>query len=168
MTRNRRTWLSVALAALLVAGMLGLAVIGGSIYFVSRHIRTESIADAAAAERLNRARMRFAGQPALIELRDHDQVIVHRPDPPSTRGASLQVLKILVHDSGEGRLIDLEIPFWLLRLMPRRHLSILSDAGVELDAERLRVSVDDLDAYGPGVILDHRDSRGAQVLVWTE
>jgi hypothetical protein len=46
--------------------------------------------------------------------------------------------------------------------------SLLKDNGINFDSERTRLTVEDLERHGAGLVLDHRNARGAQVLVWTE
>jgi hypothetical protein len=59
------------------------------------------------------------------------------------------------------------VPFWLIRLAPSKHFSF-SDSGFDFDSDRVRLSSDDLERLGPGLILDQKDRRGSHVLVWTE
>jgi hypothetical protein len=61
-----------------------------------------------------------------------------------------------------------QIPFWLLHMVPSKHLSLLNDEGIDIDTDRVRLTLDDLERRGPGLILDAKDRRGSLVLVWTE
>ena len=76
--------------------------------------------------------------------------------------------RVLAYDTREEKLIRVSIPFWLLRLAPSRHVSFLSDTGINFDSDRVRLTLDDLERRGPGLILDQADRRGSHVLVWTE
>jgi hypothetical protein len=117
-------------------------------------------------------RARFANQQPLIEVRRGDEPVLHKELLPSTRnaGAPLQSLRVLAYDENAGKLVRVRIPFWLLRLMPSRHLLMLNDEGldVDIDTERVRLTLEDLERRGPGLVLDQQDRRGSQVLVWTE
>jgi hypothetical protein len=73
-------------------------------------------------------------------------------------------MRVLVYNSREGRLIHLDLPFWLLRLAP----GSLNNASNNFSFDSNHITVDDIERHGPGLILDARDSRDAQVLIWTE
>jgi hypothetical protein len=76
---------------------------------------------------------------------------------------------VLAYDPDDERLVRISIPFWLLRLAPStKRMSFLSDNGIDFDSERVRLTLEDLERRGPGLILDHKDRHGSLVLVWTE
>ena len=74
-------------------------------------------------------------------------------------------MRVLVYDAHEGRLVHVDLPFWLLRLMPS---GALGSFGGDFSFDSGRLTVEDLERHGPGLVLDARDSRDAQVLIWTE
>jgi hypothetical protein len=37
-----------------------------------------------------------------------------------------------------------------------------------VDSDRVNLKLEDLERMGPGLILDQKDRRGSEVLVWTE
>jgi hypothetical protein len=88
--------------------------------------------------------------------------------PASLPAIKLETLRVLAYDIHAEKLVRVSIPFWLLRLAPTRHVSFLSDTGIDFDSDRVRLTLDDLERRGPGLILDQADHRGSQVLVWTE
>ena len=171
MDKRTKTWISVIIGLLIVVVMLGAAAIGGTAYLVYSHVRQSPVEDAQAGDRFAQMRQRLSGQSALIEIDDHEDVVVHRSPraeaaPSDTR---LRTLNAMVYDPRERRIVEVDIPFWLLRMMPSGgRFSFLDDRGITFDSERTRLTVEDLEAHGAGLILDHRDRRGAQVLVWTE
>ena len=165
---TRKTWISIVIASIILIGMLAVAVVGGTAYFFSRHIRTEAAESDAAAREFDAARQRFAGQQPLIEIRGPDDAIVHRERIPAAMPATkLDTLRVLVYDSDAGKLVHVSIPFWLVRLAPSKNLSFVN-SGVDFDSNRMRLSVDDLERRGPGLILDHADRRNSQVFIWAE
>jgi len=170
-TSSRRTWISVLIASVIIVGVLALAVVGGTAFFIYRHVQSEFTNDTSAKKEFAGARARFASQRPLIEIRKNDEPIVHRDQiPAAPSGRQIESLRVLAYDDNEGKLVRVSIPFWLLRLMPTRHLSFLNDEGidVDIDAERVRLTIDDLIRRGPGLVLDEEDRHGARVLVWTE
>jgi hypothetical protein len=170
---SRKTWISILIAAVIVVGVLALTVVGGTAFFIYRHVNAEFTNDQTAEQEFATARVRFNGQQPLIEIKRGDEPMVHRDLIPASRGREgrkLETLRVLAYDDSAGKLVRVSIPFWLLRMLPTHNLSFLNDEGidVDIDSERVRLTVDDLDRRGPGLLLDHKDRRGSQVLVWTE
>jgi hypothetical protein len=166
---TRKTWISVIIATVIVVGILAAAAIGGTAYFIYRHVNTELTPSENADQQFAAARARFAGQQPLIEIRKNDEAVLHREVIPASLPATkLDTLRVLAYDTHDRRLVRVSIPFWLLRLAPTKHVSFLSDTGIDFDSDRVQLTLDDLERRGPGLILDQADRRGSQVLVWTE
>jgi nitrate reductase NapE component len=167
---SRKTWISVLIAAVIIVGILAAAAVGGTAFFIYRHVQTQFTPSENAAQRFREARARFSGQQPLLEFRrNDDRPIVHHEvlaEAPST--AKLESLRVLAYDQHAGKLVNVSIPFWLLRLAPSNKFSFLSDNGIDFDSDRVRLTLEDLERRGPGLILDQVDRRGSQVLVWTE
>jgi hypothetical protein len=166
---NRKTWVSVLIASVIIVGMLAAAAIGGTAFFIYRHVNTEFTRTENADQQFREARARFAGQQPLIEIRKDDEPVLHREGLRTSQStAKLETLRVLAYDTDAGKLVHVSIPFWLLRLAPSRHMTFLSDSGIDFDSDRVHVTLDDLERRGPGLILDQADRRGSQVLVWAE
>lgn len=169
---SRKTWISIVIAAVIVVCVLALTVVGGTAFFIYRHVNAEFTNDQTAARAFAAARVRFNDQQPLIEITRGEEPVVHRDLIPSGGSTTrkLETLRVLAYDDRAGKLVRVSIPFWLLRILPARNLSFLNDEGidVDIDSDRVRLTVDDLDRRGPGLLLDHKDRRGSQVLVWTE
>jgi len=167
---SRRTWISIVIAGVVIVGILAAAAVGGTAFFIFRHVHTQFTPSENAEERFREARERFAGQQALIEIpRDHDQARVHREAIPASRSTvKLEALRVLAYDVRARKLVNVSIPFWLLRLAPANKFSFLNDNGIDFDSDRVHLTIEDLERRGPGLILDQADRRGSHVLVWTE
>ena len=166
---SRKTWVSVLIASVIIVGFLAAAAIGGTAFFIYRHVNTQFTPSDNAKEQFAGARARFAGQKPLIELNKDDEPVLHRDAiPASLPAAKLETLRVLAYDTNAGKLVHVSIPFWLLRLAPSRHVSFMNDTSIDFDSDRVRLTLDDLERRGPGLILDQADRRGSQVLVWTE
>jgi hypothetical protein len=173
MPTSRKTWISILIAAVIIVGVLALTVVGGTAFFIYRHVNAEFTNDQTAEQEFVSARERFSGQQPLIEIKRNEEPVVHRELIQGSGAAAarkLDTLRVLAYDDRAGKLVRVSIPFWLLRVLPTRNLSFLNDEGidVDIDSDRVRLTIDDLDRRGPGLLLDHKDRRGSQVLVWTE
>jgi hypothetical protein len=167
-TKTKRTWISIVVAILIVLFMMAVVLVGSAIFYVRRHIHSEFVTTAVGSEAFEHERARFAGQEPLIEMHEHDQPLIHRRTASST--VPLQTLQILAFDPRAGKIVHVSIPFWLLRMAPGRRFNVGSGGqGFEFDAERMHVTIDDLERAGPGLLMDGTDPRaGARVLIWTE
>jgi hypothetical protein len=64
-------------------------------------------------------------------------------------------------DAAEQRLVRLTIPLWVMRVGAPKNLGALH-------LNDLRISVDDIERHGPGLVVDGRTPEGLPVLVWAE
>ena len=167
---SRKTWVSVLIASVIIVGILAAAAVGGTAFFIYRHVHTQFTPSENAEQQFVEARARFSGQQPLLEVRHNDdRPIVHHEvlsGPAST--VKLEALRVLAYDQRARKLVNVSIPFWLLRLAPSNKFSFLSDNGIDFDSDRVHLSLEDLERRGPGLILDQADRRGSHVLVWTE
>src|SRR6185503_1354411 len=161
---NRKTWISVLIASVIIVGILAAAAIGGTAFFIYRHVNTEFTRTENADQQFKEARARFAGQQPLIEIRkDDDEPVLHREALRAAESSpKLETLRVLAYDTHAEKLVRVSIPFWLLRLAPSRHMTFLSDSGIDFDSDRVHITLDDLERRGPGLILDQADRRGSQ------
>ena len=72
----------------------------------------------------------------------------------------------MAFDSHDEKVVRLELPFWLLRLKVGG--SRFDIGGGNVDLAKLRLTVEDLERYGPTLILDQKDSDGSRVLIWSQ
>jgi type II secretory pathway pseudopilin PulG len=166
---NRKTWISVLIAAVIIVGILAASAVGGTAYFIYRHVHTQFTPTENAERQFADARARFAGQRPLIEMVKGDEPVLHRETIPKTMPATkLDTLRVLAYDSHANKLVNVSIPMWLLRLAPSNKFSFMKDNGIDFDSDRVHISLDDVERRGPGLLLDQADRRGSQVLVWTE
>lgn len=166
---NKKTWVSVLIAAVIIVGVLAASAVGGTAYFIYRHVHTEFTPASSAEQQFAAARARFSGQQPLIEMRRGDEPLLHREVIPKTMPATkLDTLRLLAYDTRANKLVNVSIPMWLLRLAPSNKFSFMKDNGIDIDSDRMHISLDDLERRGPGLILDQTERRGSQVLVWTE
>jgi hypothetical protein len=172
---RRRTWIIVAVSVLLACVLLFVAAIGTGIVLFRRHVHSQIATSDAASDQIARTRARFADQRPLVEIAEDDRVVLHRkPDAPKR---PIAMLRILAYNEDDGRLVAVDVPNWLLRLMPSGgdsgfRLDGAEDFGgsglrLRLDSPEDRLTLEDLERFGPGLILDVR-RHGGQVLVWTE
>ncbi len=155
-------WARVLLAVMLAA-VIGLTIFGT---LAVRHVTVESANAGRAADRFAHVHAEYPGGPALrIELDAEGRAhVVPRGDPPhGDRPSRLRVLAYRVRDD---RLAEADVPYWFVRLKRPALAFALRRTGVDLDA--LGLSGAELDAHGPGILIDREGRDGDRVMVWLE
>jgi len=164
--KSKKTLISIVVAGVIVVAVLAIAVVGGTAMFFYRHIDAKFTAQDAADQTFAQTRARFTGQQPLIELSRDDDPIVHHPT--SATRHEVQALHALVYDEASGKLTHVDVPGWLLRLMSGGGRLRIANMDAFGDDERARLTLEDLERHGPGLIMDVKRRRGSQLLVWTE
>ena len=165
--KKKHTWIWVVVGILAVLFVMAVVLVGSAIFYVRHHISAEVVTTAVGTEEFEHERARFAGQQPLIEMREHDQPLIHRRTAASA--VPLTALHVFAFDARSGKLVHVDIPFWLIRRMPGKRFNLGSGQGLDFDTDRMRLTVDDLEQAGPGLLIDGTNPRdGAKVLVWTE
>src|SRR5215216_5871442 len=100
---SRKTWVSVLIASVIIVGILAAAAIGGTAFFIYRHVDAQFTASETAEQQFAAARGRFKGQQPLIEVRKNDEAVLHREVIPATLpAAKLETLRVLAYDTRAG------------------------------------------------------------------
>jgi hypothetical protein len=166
MASNKRTWLWVVLGVMGTLALLVVVLVGGAIFEFRRHVRTELVEQQTAEQEFDRQRARFAGQQPILEFigkGTYDAPTVHHP-PENARRVQIRTLRVLIYNANEGRLIHADVPGWLLRAMPYGRGGVF---GANMNMTRNRVTLDDLQRHGLGLVLDGQNYE-ARILMWTE
>jgi hypothetical protein len=72
----------------------------------------------------------------------------------------------MAFDPDDGRIVRVNVPFWLVRM--KMSGATIDLNGKHMNLEDLRLSVEDLERFGPTLIVDHRNTTGERVLVWSQ
>jgi hypothetical protein len=158
-------WIVIAVIAVCILGLVAIAGVG--FYYVSQHVETKHATPATAATEFEAVKAGFAGQKPLIELDNRGQFLrAHTDRPVPAQSKSPDQLCLLAFDPSDSRIVRFSLPFWLLRMKAGNTTIDLN--GNRMDLEDLRLSVEDLERYGPTLIVDHQAPDGQRVLVWSK
>lgn len=162
-----RTWVWVVVGVIVVTILGVVALAGVGFYYARQHIDTRAASPASAEKDFEAVRARFTGQKPLIELDDRGRFVrAHTDRKVPERVTVPEKLHVLAYNPEEGRIVRLTIPFWLLRLKTGN--ASIDFNGREMDFEDLRLSVQDLERFGPTLIAEHKAPDGSHVLVWSQ
>ena len=157
---NKKTWISILIAVFIIAGIAAIGLVAGSAFWISRHVSTELTSTESAEAEFNRERARFAGQQPFVEISggENNPSVRRLPLTAGAERVELQTLHARVYDPDEGKIVRVEIPFWLIRF--GKHISLMPEMG--------SVTMEDLERHGPGLIVNGKGDDGEQILVWIE
>jgi flagellar basal body-associated protein FliL len=170
MDKRTKGCLWIALGLTIVVVMVGVAVVAGAGFWIYQSFAPAAtfVDQGKADAELATIRARFGNHLPLINTNPAEGEPAIRKD---ARGAAytgqLQSLQVAAYDKGAGKLVRFSIPFWLLRLAPDGKMSLGDDALDDL-AGRGKLTVAELEAFGPGLLVDEAKPNGDRVLVWTE
>ena len=169
MASNKRTWLWVILGVLGTLFVLGVVFVGGAVYMFRTHVHNEPLEAATAERQFEEQRARFKGQQPLVEFvgddQNDDQATVHRPEPGAPR-VKINAIRVLIYDLRQNHLIHVDIPGWLVRMMPENGNGRFAFQGEEQFA-RHRITIDDIERHGYGLIVDGHNPN-TRILIWSE
>jgi len=161
-------WIGLGIAIVVV--MVVVAVIAGVGFWAYQNFAPDAVfVDQAKAEQqLEEIRARFKNRaPLIVTGEDGRAARLQTEGREATFTGQLQSLHVAAYDRRAGKLVRFSMPFWLMRLAPDGKVSIGDGALDEVrGAEKLTVK--DLEALGPGLLIDERKPDGDRVLVWTE
>jgi hypothetical protein len=164
--KTRKTWVSIVIASVIIIGLLAVGIVGGTAVFIYSHVTAKIIPQESAEQEFTTARARFVNQQPLIELTADDEPVLHRNAGPRRE---IQSLHALVYDGRARKLTHLDVPGWLLKVMSAGGRIRIANLDVLDDDAGGRVTLEDLERHGPGLVLDLKRARGSQhVLLWTE
>ena len=156
-------WIIVGVVVMCVLGLVGMAAAG--LWFAKTHIDVRTVSAATAVTDFEEVRRQFTNQKPLIELDERGHFVHANTDRP-TSDRRPQSLNVMAFDPDEGRVVKMVIPFWLLRLKMRgSRVDIGHDS---FDLSDMKLTVEDLERYGPTLIVDHKGRAGERVLVWSQ
>src|SRR5262245_23819522 len=163
---KKRTWLWIILGVFGALFLFFILLVGGAVYMFRTHVHNEQLEAATAERQFDEQRARFKGQQPLVEFvgnsRGDDDATVHRPSPTAPR-VKINTLRVLIYDLNQNHLIRVEVPGWLMRMMPESRFG-----GFRGDDEfvRRRITMEDLERHGLGLILDGHNPN-TRILIWS-
>ena len=152
-------------AFVLIVGV-GLVAVVGFVIYQQFAFQATSTTELKAEQEFTQVVSRFEGQKPYLVIKDGEPVISHEKGPGS--GRPVEALHIIVWKPDEQKVVRLNVPFWLLRMTKGRPIRLSSNPDPDGEPMRLRITADDLERRGPGLVLDYKEASGQRVLVWAQ
>ena len=158
MKRRNATILMTVVGGLV---FLGIVVLSLGAWFFASAVDSESADEPAATSSFDEVRRRFPGQQPAFDVLDDRKVVVRREPSADARARSVERLQLLAWDPADQDLSRITLPFWLLRMKPE-------SAHVTVNHRELDITVEQIERYGPTLLVDHQSQNGDRLLIWTE
>ena len=158
-----RTWLKVTLWGVALAVLAFAAVAGTGAYYFLRHLETGRAAEADTLKEFDTIRAKFGSREPLILLikpEAGDIRITRTTHPQGLRPSTMHVLTWTAEDQDRLRT---DVPLWLMRFSS---VNILSRLGIAPD--KFRLTLQDVERYGPGIVADYRRPGHSHAIIWVE
>lgn len=163
---KKRRWLPIVLGVVI---LFGFAVIGLFIAGAAWFAQNVDYADASEQEAIARfaeVRQRYVARPPLLTFDGGLRYTEGQLPAVSATAGEISSLRVLVWNPNDRRVAAVTIPFWLIRMNSgpiefNDYADGVGSGGVTLYAE-------DIEKYGPGLLLDTTSPSGERILAWTE
>jgi hypothetical protein len=162
--KKKRTWLWVLLGVFAFFVITGVSLALFTAYYIGSHVEIVETPPPDAGKTFDEVRAKFPGQQPLLQFTNGEPSALTPTPTPST--VRLQTLHIIAFDDDEGRMVRVDVPFWLLRLKsgPIQFSSYASS----FDDRKVKLSVEDIERRGPGIVMDLSEPNEGRVLIWAE
>jgi hypothetical protein len=158
-----RTWVKGTLAGAALVASFGFALAGIGAYFVLGNLERRNASEGEALREMGAIRARFGARPPLVEIVDIRRGDIRINRLQNADGFRVTTLHIVNWNLESRELVRTEAPLWLMRFSS---VNLLSQMGV--GPASLRLTVDDIRRYGPGIVVDYGPPGSFRVMVWVD
>jgi hypothetical protein len=158
-----RTWVKATVGGVALIAV-ALAALGGTgAYFVLRHMEKRPGSEAGAAQAIDMIKARFASRPPLVEINDLQRTDIRINRPTEASPARVDTVHVINWRRDTGEMTRTELPLWLMRFST---FNIASQLGIA--PAKFRLTVSDIERYGPGIVVDYGSGGAFRFFVWVD
>jgi hypothetical protein len=159
-------WVQIVGGIAIVLAFLAIGAVVIGISWMREHVDVVDSNETEATRAFDEIHARFPGQKPLLELRDGTPHYLEDRASTGSSSATITTMHVVAWDSDERRLAKVDVPWWILRMKSgtisfSSYATGLDDAGVKLTPE-------EIERHGPGLLLDFTKPGEGRVLIWTE
>ena len=152
--------------------MVGVAVVGGLGYYGYQQfgMHASFLKREDAAQQMDAVRARFAGQSPKIAIKEADD---GKPNvtlaKPAASPVSLTSLHVTVYDPSKDKLVEMTIPFCPCGCPEGGNMQVNGEEVLNhLSTPSGKLTAKDIEALGPGLLVDETRPDGTRVIIWSE
>jgi hypothetical protein len=155
-----------------VSAFVALAVIAAGFWFFQTHRSAAATSVERADVEFAQLRRRFSSQQPLLDMGRREVAGMPFISQEVTPIRSFHT--VIFDTRGGDRIVRITVPYWFARRFAGRdrefgwlgQLTFLDDT--EFDPEAIRLSLDQLEQRGPGLVADYQHPGGGQFISWVE
>ena len=156
----------VGISAFVLIVGVGLVAVVGFVIYQQFAFQATSATEVSAEREFTQLVEKFEGQKPYLVIKDGKPIINN--EKAAMPGHPIEAIHIVVWDPDKQKVVKLNMPFWLLRMTKGHPIKISSNDDPDAEPMHLRITAEDLEKHGPGLILDHKEASGERVLVWAQ
>ena len=167
MKKSHRTILMVVVGLAIVVVVVGG---GGLAWFFMSAFESSSSDEATAIRSIEEVRRQFKGVRPLIEISQPEKEATGvawsgelTAKAPATPARAIERVRALAWDAEDATLTTFTLPWWLIQMT-----SDPIDLEIGETGKKLRLTPEDIEKYGPALVVDHTEPDGSRVIVWTD
>ena len=158
-----RTWVKATLGgvALIAVALVALGATGA--YFVMRHMEKRATSEVQAVQEIDSVKARFGSRAPLIEIIDPERADIRINRPVEASASRVDTIHVINWKGDTAELSRTDVPLWLMRFST---VNIASQLGIA--PAKFRLTVSDVERYGPGIVVDYGSQGNFRLLVWVD
>jgi hypothetical protein len=158
-----RTWVKATLGGIALAAVAFAALAGTGAYFVLRSIDKKTGSEPEAVQAIDAVKARFGPRPPLVEIADPRTADIRINRPGEASPVRVDTIHIINWKRDTGELTRFEVPLWLMRFSS---VNVLSQMGIA--PAKFRLTVNDIERYGPGIVVDYGSPGASRLVMWVD
>jgi len=158
-----RTWVKASLGGLALIAVAVVALAATAAYFVLRNMDKRAGSEADVVQAVDAVKARFGSRPPLIEIVDPERADIRINRPVEASASRVNTIHVINWKSDTAELSRADFPLWLMRFST---VNIASRLGIA--PEKFRLTVGDVERYGPGIVVDYGFEGAFRLLVWVD
>jgi hypothetical protein len=162
MKKQTKTILFVVLGVFVVSIVV---FISTAVIFFRSAVQNTQVDQNGAERAFTETLARFTGEAPVLEIRA-GEVVLMRAIPAEAPTKPPSTLHVLAWEPDENNLARLALPMWLVRMSDDPVSLRLSEGITIKTGTELRPQ--DLEKFGPSLVLDHQERDGSRVVLWTD
>ena len=158
-----RTWVKATLGVVAVLAVALVALAATGAYFVLRHMEKRAGSEGQAVQEIDAVKARFGARAPLVEVIDPQKADIRINRPVEASASRVGTIHVISWKSDTAELSRADFPLWLMRFST---VNIASQLGIA--PEKFRLTVSDVERYGPGIVVDYGSGGALRLLVWVD
>jgi hypothetical protein len=164
--KKKRSWIAIAVGVVILLAFVAIGIIGVSVNYLRQNVVVVDTTGVDANRQFQDIYTRFPNQQPLLKIVDGKPQYVAERASHTMSEARLNTMHILAYDDQKGQAATVTLPFWIVRMKSGPFRISAYQRG--WDDRGVSLRVDEIEKYGPGIVVDTSDQKHGRVLIWVD